>query len=92
MATLLGTRSLVLDVNTSGTALNEKLGELQDSSQTTMASVGIGNDRSQVVDIGHIRALVLGSSNALLTLFSVMEQLCHEELVDFAGDSVLKVC
>jgi hypothetical protein len=52
VATLLGTRSLILNVNASSTLLDEELGELHDSSQTTVTSIRISNERSQEVDVG----------------------------------------
>ena len=92
VATLLGTRGLVLNVNTSSTSLDEQLGQLHDSSQTTVTGIGIGNDGAQVIDVGQFRALVLGGCDALLALFPVMEQLSKEELVDLVGDGVLGSC
>lgn len=89
VATLLGARSLVLDVDTSSTSLNEELGQLHDGSQPTMPSVGISDDGPQIVDVGNIATLRLGSRDTLLTLLSVVEQLGHEKVVDFVGDGVL---
>lgn len=91
VSTLLGTRSLVLNMNTSSTTLNEQLGQLHDSGQTTMTGVCISNDGTQVVNVGNLLALVLGCGDALLALFPVMEQLSHPEVVDLVGDSVLVI-
>lgn len=89
VATLLGARGLVLNVNTSSTTLNEQLGQLHHSGKTTVTSISIGDDRAQVVDIGNILALSPGRGHTLLTLFPVVEQLSKEELVDLVGHSVL---
>jgi len=89
VATLLGTGSLVLNVNTSSTALNEELGQLHDGSQATMTGIGIGNDGTEIVDVGDVGALVLRGGDTLLALFPVVEKLCHKELVDLAGNGVL---
>lgn len=89
VATLLGARSLVLNVNTSSTTLNEQLGELHDSGKTTVTGIGIGDDRAQVVDIGNLLTLIPGCGDTLFTLFPVVEQLSKEKLVDLVGHSVL---
>ena len=89
MATLLGTRGLVLNVDTGSTALNKKLGQLHDSGQTTVSGVSVSNDGTQVVNVCHISALLLGCRDPLLALFPVMEQLGHPELVYLVWHSVL---
>lgn len=89
MTTFLGARSLIFDMDTGGTPLDEELCQLHDGRQTTMAGVGISNDGSQVVDIGNIVALFLGGCDALLTLFSIVEELGHEQLVDLVGNGIL---
>ena len=89
VATLLGTRSLVLNVDTSSAALNKQLGQLHNRSQTTMSSVSVSDDGTQVVNVCHISALLLGRRNPFLTLFPVMEQLGHPELVYLVWHSVL---
>lgn len=86
VTTLLGTRSLVLNVNTSSTLLNEELGELHDGGETTVTSVGIGNDGSEVVEVVEVGALRLGDGETLLALLSVVEELGHEEVTDLVGD------
>ena len=88
VATLLGTGGLVLNVDTGGTALDEQLGELHDGGQTTVTGIGIGNDGTEVVDVGDVGALALGGGDALLALLPVVEQLGHEQLVDLVGDGV----
>lgn len=89
MAALLGTRGLVFNVNSGSTALDKKLGEFHDSSQTAVAGVGISNDGAQVVVVLDLVALLSRRRDTLFSLFPVMEQLGEEELVDLVGDSVL---
>jgi hypothetical protein len=91
VAALLGTRCLVLNVNTSSTLLNEELGELHDGGQTTMSGIGISNDWAEVIDVGHASAVSLGGGSTLLALLAVVEKLCHEELVHFVGDGGLSL-
>lgn len=89
VATLLGTRSLVLNVDTSSAALNKQLGQLHNRSQTTMSSVSVSNNGTQVVNVCHISALLLGRRDPFFALFPVMEQLGHPELVYLVWHSVL---
>ena len=89
VTTLLGTRSLILNVNTGSTTLNKQLGQLHDGSQTTVTSVSVRNDGAQVVNVRNVGALLLGGGDTLLALFPVMEELGHEQVVDLVGDSVL---
>ena len=78
VSTLLSARCLILDMNTSGSSRDEPLGQLHHGSQTTVASVGIGNDGTEVVHIGNLGALFLGGCDAFLPLLSVVEELSHE--------------
>lgn len=89
VAALLGTRSLVFNVNTSSTTLNKQLGQLHHGRQATMSGIGIRNDGAEVVNICHLATLLLGSGDAFLALFPVMEQLSQEQLVDLVGDGIL---
>lgn len=89
VAALLGTSSLVLDMNASSTLFDEKLGELHGSSEATMAGIGFGDDGSQVVNVGELCALILSGTHALLALFAIVEELGHEEMTDLVGDSSL---
>jgi len=90
MAALLGTWSLVLNVDTSSTLLDEELRELHDGGQATMASISIGDDRAEVVHAGDSTTLILGGREALLALLAVVEKLGHPQLVDLVWDSGLK--
>ena len=89
MSAFLGTGSLVLNVDSCSTALNEELGEFHDGGETAMAGIGIGNDGAQVVDIGVADALLDRSAQAFLALFAVVEELCFEEVFDFCRDGIL---
>lgn len=88
---LLGARGLVLNVDTSCTLLNEELGELHDGGQTTVTGVGIGNDGTEVVDIGELGALRGGGRQTLVTLFAVVEKLGHEKVLHLVGHSGVRV-
>jgi hypothetical protein len=43
-----------------------------------VSSIRIGNDRSEEVSVCELRALGFGDRHTLLTLLSVVEELCHE--------------
>jgi hypothetical protein len=89
VSTLLRAGSLIFNVNTSGTFLNEEPGELHHRSKTSVASVGIGNDGAEIVDIGLRSTFSHGSRKTLFALFSVVEKLCLEEMLYFVGHGVL---
>jgi hypothetical protein len=89
VAALLGTRSLILNVNASSTLLDEELGELHNSSKTTVASICISNERSQEVDVGCLR--LVWRAEALFALLAVVEELSHEEVADLVGDGGVRV-
>lgn len=91
MTTLLRARSLVLNMNTSSTLLDEQHRELHDRCQTSMSSVRISDDGSQEVGVGKLCTLSFGRSKALLSLFSVVEKLCHEKVADFVRYSGLRL-
>jgi hypothetical protein len=78
-------------MDTGSTTLDEQLGKLHDGSQTAVASVGVSNDRTQVVNVGNVSTLASGCSHTLLALFPVVEKLCHEQLVDLARHGVLQL-
>lgn len=88
---LLGTRCLVFNVDTGGTLLNEKLGELHNGGQTTVTSVCVGDNGAEVVDVWGLGALSLGHADTGLALLAVVEQLGHEEVLDLVGDGVVGV-
>lgn len=48
--------SLILNVNTCCSLLHEQLGQLHDGCETTMTSVRICNDRSEVVNVLQLAA------------------------------------
>lgn len=54
VAAFLGSRCLIFNMNASGTGLDEHPGQLQGRCQASMASVGICNDRPEIVDLGNI--------------------------------------
>lgn len=91
MPTLLGPRRLVLDMDTRGALLHKQLRELHDCGQAAVARIGVGDDRAQVVDVGQLEAVGFGfRHDALFALLAVVEELRHEEVVDFVGDGGLE--
>ena len=91
VTTLLGTRSLVLNVDTSCTLLDKELGEFHDSGKTTVTSVGISNNGTEVVDEGNLGTLLGRHITSLLALLAIVEKLGHEEVLHLEGDSVVRV-
>lgn len=77
---LLCAGGLVLDVDASGALLNEQLRQLHHRRQAAMARVRVRDDGAEVVDVCHVGALLFGSRQALLSLLSVVEELCHEQM------------
>lgn len=55
-----------------------------------MASVGVCNYWPKEVRICDLATVGFGGAHALFTLFTVVEQLGQEELVNFIWNSVLK--
>jgi hypothetical protein len=47
-----------------------------------MSRIRIGDDRSEEVSIGKLRTLGLCGGEALFTLLSVVEELCHEKMAN----------
>ena len=88
---LLGSGHLVLNVDTSSALLDKELGELHDGGQATVAGVGVGDDRPEVVDVGGAGALLLGHARASLALLAVVEELSHEEVLNLERDRVVRV-
>lgn len=87
VSALLGTRHLILNVNTSCTLLHEELGELHHSSQTTVSGVSISDNGSEVIDVVELRSLARWGAEALFALLAVVEQLSHEQVVHLVGNS-----
>ena len=83
VSALLCSRRLVLDMDAGSALLDEEFGQLHDSRQAAVASVSIGNDGAEVVDVVELGALGLGHAEALLALLAVVEELGHEEVTDF---------
>lgn len=85
------TRRLVLNVNTGSTLLDEHLGQLHDGGQSSVSSIGISNERSQVINVGSLGSLFGSEVGTVFSLLSVVEELGHEEVLDFEGNSVGRV-
>ena len=93
VSALLCSRSLVLDMNTSSTLLNEQFCELHDCRETTVTSIGIGDDWTKEVGVCEVLALGGRGGESFMALLAVVEELCHEEMLYLVGDgSVWVVC
>lgn len=82
VTTLLGAGCLVLDVDARGALLNEQLRQLHHRREAAVARVRVRDDGAEVVDVCHVGALLFGGRQALLSLLSVVEELCHEQVGD----------
>ena len=89
VSTLLGARRLILDMNTSSSLLDKELGELHDSSETTVTGICVCNKRPQEIDVGSFR--LVGRAKTLFTLLAVVEELGHEQMADLVGNSCVWV-
>lgn len=89
VSALLGARGLILNVDAGGALLDEELGELHDGRETAVARVGVGDDGSQVVDVGELGASLFGDAQAFLALFPVVKELGHEQVGDLVRHSGL---
>ncbi len=88
---LLTTVKLVLEVDTSCTLLGKELGKLEHGAETTVTRVGIGNDRSEVVDPGCLGLLLWRELASLVPVLSVVVLLCLEETLNLIGHSGVRV-
>lgn len=86
---LLGPRGLILNVDACRAPLDKQLRQFHDCRQSSVPSVGIGDDGPQVVDICNPVTVGLGRRESLFAHFPVVEELCHEQLIDLPGDGVL---
>ena len=92
MTTFFRPRSLVFDVDSCSSFLNEQLRQFHDGRESTVTSIGICNDGSQEVGPCNPTPLLLWSGNALLTLFTIVKELRHEQVLHFVGYCVLVLC
>ena len=91
VATLLGSWSLILNVDTSGTLLNEELGQFHGGGETTVAGVSVSNDGSHIIDDGSRGKFSVREMSASLPLFPVVEELSGEQVLDLVWDCVVGV-
>jgi hypothetical protein len=57
-----------------------------------MSSIRVGNNGAEIVNVEKVCALLLGDTETLLSLLSVVEELGHEEMGDFVGNGGLDAC
>lgn len=88
VAALFGAGGLVFNVDSSRALFDEQLGQLHHRRQTAVAGVGVRDDRAEVVHVRGGCSLVLGRGEAVLALFSVVEQLRHEQVLHLVRNRV----
>mmetsp|Transcript_21902 Transcript_21902/g.60986 ORF Transcript_21902/g.60986 Transcript_21902/m.60986 type:complete len:225 (-) Transcript_21902:421-1095(-) len=88
MAALFGARLLIFEMHTRGAGLYEHLREFHDGAQSTMASVAVGNNWSQILDLGSGALIAKQLATALLVLTSIMEELGADQLIHLVWDRV----
>jgi len=87
--TLFGSGHLIFNVNARGAALDEKLCQFHDSCETTVPCVSIRDNGSQKICIRNATTIRFGGCYSLFSLFAVVEELSHEQLMDLVRDGVL---
>lgn len=90
VSALLRARSLILNMNPCGTFFYEEFRQLHNSGQTTMSSISIGDNGSEIIDVRQFVAIGFrGCCHTLFALLPVVEKLCHEQMLDFVWDRCL---
>lgn len=87
----LGTRSLILDVNTCRSILDEQLGKLHDRCEAAVTGISVGYDGSKEVRVCYTSSLVFWGRQTFFALFTIMEELGEEKLVNLVGNGVLSL-
>jgi len=92
VSALLRSWSLVLNVYSSRSFLDEQLRELHHCGQSTVSSIRIRDDGAQVVDVCELGAVSFGFRGyTFFALLAVMEKLGHEKVGDFVWDGGLGI-
>lgn len=78
-------------MNTSSTALDKHLGQLHNGSDTTVTSVSVGNDGTQIVDLGSLCTFLGGHGQTSLALLAVVEELSKEKMLNLVRNGVHRV-
>ena len=89
VAALLRAGSLIFNVNSGGTLLDEQLRELHDGRKAAVAGIGIGNDGTQKVCVGELASFGFRGTEAFFSLFPVVEKLCHPQMLNLVRDCCL---
>ena len=82
VSTFLGTVGLVFHVNSRGSAFDKHFSEFHDGGETAVTGVGVGDDGTEKVYVRCLCAFFGGHVHSRGTLFSVVEELCHEQVFD----------
>ena len=86
---LLGSWGLILNMNTCCTTFDKQLRQFHNCRQPSVPGISIGDNGSEIVDIGNLVTVGLGCRDSLFVHFSVVKELCLEQLIHLPGDSVL---
>ena len=82
---------LVLDVDTRSTLFHEKLCEFHRCSNSTMASISICYDGTEIIDNGSRCELCVVHTGAFFALLAVVEELSSEKVLNLIWYSVIGV-
>jgi hypothetical protein len=92
VSALLCPRSLVLNMDTSCSLLDEQFRKLHHCGETAVAGICVCDDGAEVVDVCELGACGFGFCGyAFFALFAVVEKLSHEEMGDFVWDGGLEM-
>ena len=71
--------------------IRDRLGELEDCAEASVAGVAVCYDGSKIVDVGSGLALVGAESSSLIVVSSVVQLLGFEETLYLVGHGVIRV-
>lgn len=88
---LLSTRRLVFDMYTGRSILDEQFGKLHDRREAAVACVSVGYHWPKKVRVRYASSLVFRDRQTFFALFTIVEELGEEKLVDLIGNGVLSL-
>ena len=77
-------------MNAGGATLDEQLRQFHDRSKTTVACVRIRDDGSEEISICDAATIGFWGSYSFFSLFAVMKELGHPQLMDFIRNGILQ--
>ena len=90
MSAFLRPGCLILDMYTCCSLFDEQFGQFHYGCQPSVTGISVCNDGSQEICISYSGAIRFGCIDPLFSLFAIMKELGHEELLDFVRYSVLE--